>query len=75
MPMRPGPLGTFDGDKRARRPSASTISCAMPANTTPLVVKTVNGNGDPPVDIATIAPERAQQPLGRLVQRSGRRSC
>ena len=56
--------------------SASTISCATPTTTIRVVVKTVERHrrsGCP--TSPSIAAERAQQPLGRLVQHAARRCC
>ena len=52
----------------APSPSASAISSRDADDYDPLVVKTVNGTVIRLSDVATIAPRRAQQPLGRLVQ-------
>ena len=62
-----GPLGTFDGDKRAV--TIGINDQLRDANEyDPLVVKTVNGTVIRLSNIATIRAERAQQPFGRLVQ-------
>ena len=69
-----GPLGTFDGAKRG-----VTIGINDQLRTAsdydPLVVKTVERHRDPAVDDRHDPAQRAQQPLGRLVQQQTRRCC
>ena len=69
-----GPLGSFDGDKRA-----VTIGINDQLRNAdeydPVVVKTVDGTVIRLSNVASISAERAQQPLGRLVQSPARRCC